>query len=109
MVDKTCLEMARQGNPQAIATLISQRLQPRGITTKALLKDSCLQILLESKDIPDPQIVAFIQKGIASLNLRSVTRLRVYGRQIGQQRLSASHFCDEYKCLELCLKERAKL
>jgi hypothetical protein len=47
------LELAKQGNAKAIATLINRQLQPKGITAKAAFKDGCLQIMLESAHISD--------------------------------------------------------
>ncbi len=62
------LELAKQGNSKAIATLINRQLQPKGITVKANFKDRCLQIVLESAQIPDQEaLVVFIRKGITSL------------------------------------------
>ncbi|CDN11749.1 MAG: hypothetical protein HRU34_13895 [Richelia sp.] len=41
------VELARQGNPKAIASLINRQLNPKGISVKTNLKDTCLQIFLE--------------------------------------------------------------
>jgi hypothetical protein len=78
------LELAKQGNPKAIEALLNRQLQPKGITAKVALKSDCLQIMLESAQIPDQQILlAFIHRGIAGLNLYSVNQLKLYGKQIG--------------------------
>ena len=45
------LELAKQGNPKAIATLMNRQLQPKSITAKAALKEGCLQIMLESAQL----------------------------------------------------------
>lgn len=76
------LELAKQGNAQAIATLMNRQLQPKGITTKAVLKEGCLQIMLESAEVPNQQaLFAFVRKGLTSLGAVSIERVRVYGRQ----------------------------
>lgn len=80
------LELAKQGNPKAIATLMNRQLQTKGITAKVVLKNSCLQVLLESAQVPNQQtLVAFVRKGITSLGCESIQSVRVYGRQIGEE------------------------
>jgi hypothetical protein len=80
------LELAKQGNAQAIATLINRQLQSKGITAKAVFKDNCLQIMLESTQIPNQgTLVTFIRKGITNLEIDSIQRVKVYGRQIGEE------------------------
>ena len=51
-------ELARQGDPHAIADLLNRNLQPKGIAAKTSLKEACLKILLESEDVPDQKILA---------------------------------------------------
>lgn len=46
-----------QTDANAIAALLNQLLQPQGITAKAVSKDVCLQIMLESTQGPDAQAV----------------------------------------------------
>jgi len=80
------LELAKLGNAQAIATLMNRQLQPKGITTKAALKEGCLQIMLESAEVPNQQaLVAFVRKGLTSLGAVSIERVRVYGRQTAKE------------------------
>jgi hypothetical protein len=79
------LELAKQGNAKAIATLINRQLQPKGITAKAAFKDGCLQIMLEAAQVPNQQaLVAFVRKGITSLGAESIEKVKVYGRQKGE-------------------------
>jgi len=67
------LKSDKQGNANAIATLMNCQLQPQGITAKAALKDSCLEIMLESTQVPTQQaLVAFVHKGITSLEVTSI-------------------------------------
>jgi hypothetical protein len=80
------LELAKQGNAQAIATLMNRQLQPKGITAKAALLEGCLQIMLESAQVPNQQaLVAFVRKGLTSLGAVSIERVRVYGRQTAKE------------------------
>jgi hypothetical protein len=43
-------------------------------------QDGCLQIMLESAQVPNQQaLVAFIRKGITSLEVASIQEMKVYG------------------------------
>ena len=86
MTQPNLLELAKQGNPKAIAALINRQLQPKGITAKAEMKNGCLQIMLESAQVPKEQaIVAFVRKGMMGLGASSIKKVRVYGRQLGEE------------------------
>ncbi len=78
------VELAKQGNPKAIASLINRQLNPKGITVKANLQDACLQIFLESLDPPlQEYILPFIQKGMSNLGVKVIKTVKVYARQVG--------------------------
>jgi hypothetical protein len=78
------LSSAKQGNPKAIAVLISRSLQSKGITAKAAIRSDCLQIMLESAQVPEQQaLVPFVQRGISRLNIESFKTLKVFGKQRG--------------------------
>lgn len=80
------LQLAKQGNPKAIASLINRSLQPKGITAKAVLKNGCLQVMLESStQVPDQAaFVAFVSHGVSNLGVESIKTLRVFGKQMGE-------------------------
>ncbi|MFB2933910.1 hypothetical protein ACE1B6_01400 [Aerosakkonemataceae cyanobacterium BLCC-F154] len=46
------LELAKQGHPKAIESLINRQMQPKGITAKVALKNNCLHIMLEAAQDP---------------------------------------------------------
>ena len=50
------IDASAQIDVNAIANLLNQTLQPQGIAAKAALKDVCLQIMLESAQVPDRQL-----------------------------------------------------
>ncbi len=78
------LELAKQGNPQAIASLMNRQLKPKGITVKAGLKGDCLQIFLESVETPDRNLlIPLIEKGMTNLGVKTIRTVKVYGRQAG--------------------------
>ncbi|MBE9124852.1 MULTISPECIES: hypothetical protein [unclassified Coleofasciculus] len=45
------LELAKQGNAKAIATLMNHQLQPKDITVRGRLRDGCLQVMLKTAHI----------------------------------------------------------
>lgn len=85
-VQQNILDRAKQGDSKAISTLMNRQLQPKGITAKANLKDECLQIMLESEEVPDQQaLVAFIGKGVKGLGTEKIKKVKVYAKQTGSE------------------------
>ncbi|MBD2431031.1 MULTISPECIES: type IV pilin-like G/H family protein [Fischerella] len=85
MTQQNFLELAKQGDAQAIAFLINKQLKPKGITAKVALKDNCLQVMLESPQLQNEKaLVDLIRKGITNLGTKSIERVKVYGRQTGE-------------------------
>ena len=79
------IESAKQGNPKAIAKLINRSLQPKGTTAKVALDKNCLQVMLESSQVPAPSLVEVIRKGLIGLGVKSINQVKVYGRQLGEE------------------------
>ncbi|MEG3898564.1 MULTISPECIES: hypothetical protein [unclassified Microcoleus] len=80
------VEMAKQGKPKAIALLINQLLQPKGITATAGFKDGWLHIILESAEVPNQQATAiYIHKKLCTLKSQSLTHVKIHGRQLGNK------------------------
>jgi len=78
------LRLAKQGDTQAITALINSHLQPKGISVKIVVRETCLQVMLESTEIPEKDsLTSFIQKGVAGLKIPFLETLRIYGKQIG--------------------------
>ncbi|HEY9699681.1 MAG TPA: hypothetical protein V6D10_20640 [Trichocoleus sp.] len=78
-------QLARQGEPQAIAALINQSFQPKELTAQAVLKNNCLQLLIESTAPPNQRaVVDFIQKGLSSLQPRGIKLIKICGQQTGE-------------------------
>jgi hypothetical protein len=79
-------ELARKGQPEAIAAVVNHAIQSQGITAKAVLKDGSLLLLLESATVPDPTaLVPFIKNGLTELGIQSVPTLKIYGRKHGDR------------------------
>lgn len=86
MTQPNILELAKQGDVDAIASLMNRHLHPKGITAKVVFKDAYLEVTLESEQVPNQQIlVAFIRKGLTGLGAASVENVKVYGQQTGKK------------------------
>lgn len=78
------LKLARQGDINAIETILNQQVKAKNITAKVAFKDSCLQVMLMSEQVPAQQLIAaFIRETITNLGIQSLERLKLYGKQIG--------------------------
>nr|WP_199330756.1 CapA family protein [Microcoleus sp. FACHB-68] len=78
--------LAKQGDPDILAFLINQALRNQGIQATVTRKHHCLHILLEADRVPAQQTcVQFLHNGLNHLNIKSITTVQVYGRQIGGQ------------------------
>ncbi|WP_020479978.1 hypothetical protein [Nodosilinea nodulosa] len=78
------LQLARQGNPDAIAALMNRHLEAQGITAHVVQQENTLQVNLESAQIPNQaDLVAYVKKGITGLELAAVHHLIVSGKQTG--------------------------
>jgi hypothetical protein len=79
------LELAKQGDVRAIATLLNRSLEPNGMRVKTGVKNDCLQIMVEAATVPNQQtIVAFIHKSMMSLGAASIQKVKIYGKQAGE-------------------------
>ncbi|MGL6281901.1 MAG: CapA family protein, partial [Microcoleaceae cyanobacterium] len=80
------LTEAKKGNPQAIALLLNQAFQSKGIKVKTRLQTNNLHVLLEASQLPEkPPCLQVIEKGMLRLKPENVDFIRIYGRRLGQQ------------------------
>lgn len=85
MTQQEIRELAKQGNPKALATLINQSLKSKNITAKVGVKNDCLQILLEYDQVPDQEaMVSFIRNGLIKLEV-PINNVKVYARKLGEE------------------------
>ncbi|MEH2107313.1 hypothetical protein [Nostoc sp.] len=85
MIQLNILELAKQGDTNAINTLVSQWLNLPGITPKTSFKQNCLQIMLESFEVPVQQLVVpLICDGLINLGIQSFNNVKIYGRVTGE-------------------------
>lgn len=85
MAKRHFLELARQGEPEAIATLINRNLHPKGITALVSYELGYLQISLEAEQLPRRgALLNFIKAGLTRLDVAGVRMVRVYGHCKGR-------------------------
>ncbi len=92
---ETPMTLARRGDLEAIASLLSRLLNPDlnqqlatgGIRLKILPKDDLLHIMCDGAVCPDQQKVGrAIAKFLKPLRLDQIRGVRIYGRRAGQKR-----------------------
>ncbi len=85
MPQKSLVELAREGNPKAIAALLNHNLQKYNITAKVDIKEDQLKVLFESDQVPaQERMYAFMQKGINNLKPKAITIVNLYGKAFDQ-------------------------
>jgi hypothetical protein len=79
-------ELAKQGNPQAIASLLEANLKSEGIAIAVNLNGDCLDVIFESEQIPGAQnkFVEFVRSELTDLQPDLISKVKVEGREIGQ-------------------------
>ncbi|HIK55303.1 MAG TPA: hypothetical protein IGS37_09090 [Synechococcales cyanobacterium M55_K2018_004] len=84
MTQANLLDLAKQGDPQAIADLMNRSLQPRGMTAAVDVHGNCLEVVLEAAQIPNRQVMcAFVENGIKNLGVTTIETIKVLGQQSG--------------------------
>ena len=80
-------ELAGQGNPKAIASLLNRSLNPKGITAKVRLRGECLHVLLESEQVQNEYtLIMFIHKKMINLGVEGIINLvKVSGYHLGSK------------------------
>ncbi|MEH1889086.1 MAG: hypothetical protein V7K92_06290 [Nostoc sp.] len=85
MIQLNILELAKQGDTNAINTLVNQWLNLPRITPKTSFKQNCLQIMLESFEVPVQQlVVSLICDGLIHLSIKCFNSVKIYGRVTGE-------------------------
>jgi hypothetical protein len=79
------LELAKQGDAQAINALVNRSLNPQGITAKVICQGDQMKIRLESLDIPDKEnLTKYLIQGLSKIGV-AISYLEVYGKRTGQE------------------------
>ncbi|MEN9206604.1 MAG: pentapeptide repeat-containing protein [Gloeomargarita sp. GMQP_bins_120] len=79
------LQLARQGDPDAIAALMTQALAPQGITAQAKRRQGCLEVVLTGNPAPDQRYcLQVIRQGLMRLEVPTIRTVKVYGMRTGE-------------------------
>jgi hypothetical protein len=85
MTELNFQELAKQGNPQGIASWLNSQLQSEGITASANLDGDCLDVILEAEQVPiEDTLVNFVRTELTNLQPDSIRKVKVEGRESGQ-------------------------
>ncbi|MGB3266123.1 MAG: hypothetical protein WBA89_19450 [Microcoleus sp.] len=85
MTELNFQELAKQGNPQAIASWLNSQLQSEGIAASAHLDGDCLNVILEAEQVPIEHIlVDFVRSQLTDLQPDSISKVKVEGRGSGE-------------------------
>jgi hypothetical protein len=86
MDQSNLIKLAQQGDSDAIAQLLSQTLNKNNISvSKCTLKDGCLQLMLSAMTAPPQEkTVNFLRQWVQNLNINSVNKVKIYGKEIGE-------------------------
>ncbi|WP_156119941.1 hypothetical protein [Leptolyngbya sp. KIOST-1] len=86
MVAASLVDQAKGGDAAAIAALMNQALQPKGITVQGDRQGTCLQLWLTGHTLPTQSTtVDYVQRGLARLQVSSLTSLEIYAEQADRQ------------------------
>lgn len=86
------LQLAYQGDGEAIATLMNRHLARQNITATVVWEGNRLHVLLEAARIPDPEpLVSVIHRTILKLQVPTLKTLKVSCQQPGSHEISWSH------------------
>ena len=86
MSQQDIVNLAKEGDPKAIAFLVGQALQSFGVTAKASSENHTLHLLLEGEKLPaQDACIRVAVKGLQRLQPNNIYSLTIYGRQNGQQ------------------------
>ncbi|NEQ36256.1 MAG: hypothetical protein F6K40_08150 [Okeania sp. SIO3I5] len=87
MTSNNLRELAKQGDPKVISSIINHSLQKKGINVQVTKDNDSLEVTLESDKIANQQasLVEFIRTGIVKLGVESIDTVKVYGVQTGDE------------------------
>jgi hypothetical protein len=78
MTQLSIMDLAKQGDPHAIASLINRSLASKGIHAEAELEAECLRISLQASQIPNQKaVVTIIHRGMIVLQVKQIKRVKI--------------------------------
>ncbi len=84
------LDLAKQGDLDALVALINQPLEHKGIVASASLARGCLTITAESPEAPPAKLffVDFVRQGVNTLSPAGIERVVVRGKVKGESQIA---------------------
>ena len=78
MAQLSVMDLAKKGDPHAIASLINRSLASKGIHAEAELDAECLRISLQASQIPNQKaVVTIIHRGMIVLQVSQIKRVKI--------------------------------
>jgi hypothetical protein len=95
MTQLSVMDLAKQGDPHAIAALINRSLASKGIQAEAELEGTCLKISLQATQIPNQKaVVAIIHRGMIVLQVKQIKRVKILTYRSDNHYLAWQHEID---------------
>lgn len=86
MIPSSLLQDAKQGDPEAISTLMHLALESRGVTVQAVRIQNYLYIsFISDRQLNQTTLVSFSRKGLEKLGVKSIQTVKVYGLKTGEE------------------------
>ncbi|HEY9702921.1 MAG TPA: hypothetical protein V6C58_10770, partial [Allocoleopsis sp.] len=77
-------EFTPEGNIKAITSLLHESLSGQGITVQTTMQNNCLQILLESEQLPEQfLLIESLQKSLINSQITQINQVKVYAKITG--------------------------
>lgn len=89
MKPSTVLNLAKQGNPRAIAQVINERLSKKGVISHVTRHKQSLYITLEAAYVPQRTIfLPFLWRILKALDVRTIQKATIQAKRINCQHIS---------------------
>jgi hypothetical protein len=89
MASSEVLDLAKKGDSGAIAAVMNEITQPKGVLVRVQYQGDCLHILFQGAQIPKQQTaVSLVRTVLKQLNIHWHRSVMVYGRQQGSHHTS---------------------
>ncbi|MEA5468674.1 hypothetical protein VB714_07325, partial [Spirulina sp. 06S082] len=84
MTQSDLLELAKQGDPEAIAVLLARQFQPKGITVTATLQEKCLYLAIAAANVPKQTTFSnYLHQSLDKLTPQGIHRVEISGYKQG--------------------------
>ena len=78
-------QLAKQGDLEAIASLLNRAVEHKRMTAKVSLNDGCLKVILESERVPEQDVaVVLIDRELVKLHLPMIKQVEISGQKVGE-------------------------